>query len=92
MNLTMDLEQRLDRIEQRLDALVTQLTDMGRFDERLISAFNKIKRHEQRLDQLEDEQREHGEELAKVNSSSLVYERAGWILFAAGVSAWVKFL
>ena len=79
----MELQDRLLRIEVKLDKLTEQLSEMGRIDERTDAAHARLDRHEQRLDWKEREHRELVEDFQKHSGTAMIWERAGWILFAA---------
>jgi len=79
----MELQDRLLRIEAKLDKLTEQLSEMGRIDERTDAAHARLNRHETRLDWIEREHRELVEQFQKHSGTAMMWERAGWILFAA---------
>jgi predicted nuclease with TOPRIM domain len=79
----MELQDRLLRIEAKLDKLTDQLSELGRIDERTDAAHARLNRHEQRLDWVEREHRELVEQFQKQSGSALIWERLGWIIFAA---------
>jgi hypothetical protein len=54
----MELQDRLLRIEAKLDRLTEQLGELGRIDERTDAAHARLNRHEVRLDWIEKEHRE----------------------------------
>jgi uncharacterized coiled-coil protein SlyX len=82
----MSTEHRLDRIEQTLDQLSKAIADMARIDERLLHVFQKLERHEKRLDEQEDELRGLGNSVI-VNSGSIKNaERFFWIAVSACAS------
>jgi len=83
----MELQDRLLRIEAKLDKLTDQLSELGRIDERTDAAHARLNRHETRLDWVEKEHRELVEQFQKHQGSTALYERAGWIVFAAVVGA-----
>ena len=83
----MELQDRLLRIEEKLDKLTDQLSEMGRIDERTDAAHARLNRHEHRLDWIEREHRELVEQFQKHQGSSAMWERAGWIMFAAIIGA-----
>ena len=47
-------EQRLERIEDKLDSLSDAVANFGRIEERLLSIFKRLERHEKQLDVRED--------------------------------------
>jgi len=79
----MELQDRLLRIEAKLDKLTDQLSELGRIDERTDAAHARLNRHENRLDWIEREHRELVEQFQKHSGTAMIWERAGWILFAA---------
>ena len=83
----MELQDRLLRIEAKLDKLTDQLSELGRIDERTDAAHARLNRHETRLDWVEKEHRELVEQFQKHQGSSAMWERAGWIVFAAIIGA-----
>ena len=83
----MELQDRLLRIEEKLDKLTDQLSELGRIDERTDAAHARLNRHETRIDWIEKEHRELVEQFQKQQGSTALYERAGWVLFAAIVGA-----
>ena len=83
----MELQDRLLRIEEKLDKLTDQLSELGRIDERTDAAHARLNRHETRIDWIEKEHRELVEQFQKQQGSTALYERAGWLLFAAIVGA-----
>ena len=78
----MELQDRLLRIEEKLDRLTDQLSEMGRIDERTDAAHARLNRHETRIDWIEREHRELVEEFKKQSGTAMVWERFAWIIFA----------
>jgi len=82
----MSTDLRLERIEQTLDRLSTAIADMARIDERLLHVFQKLERHEKRLDEQEDELHDL-ENVVIVNRGSIKNaERFFWIAVSACAS------
>ena len=80
------MDNRLDRIEQKLDKLTEAVSQIARVEEQLLSAFKRMDRHEKRLDDQEDDIREL-EGVVLTNSSSVKNaERFFWIAVSACVS------
>jgi hypothetical protein len=71
---------RLDKLDEKLDTLSEQ---MARYDERLQQGNAKFARTELRLDGLETRTMSVENVLAGMTGKSLVFERAGWIVFSA---------
>lgn len=90
--MEIDLQDRLLRIENKLDGLTEKLSELGRIDERTDAAHARLTRHETRLDWIEKEHRELAEQVQKQAGSSQVWERAAWIIFAAALGLAGHFL
>lgn len=82
-----ELANRLLRIEEKLDRLTDQLSEIGRIDERTDAAHARLNRHELRIDWIEKEHRELVENFNQASGSIKVWERAGWVIFAALLAA-----
>lgn len=87
----MELDQRLTRIEEKLDSVSEMLAQMGRIEERASGLETRVNRHEYRLDVIEGLQRDHSKELSQHVGKGHVWERAAWIVLAAVLSALGKF-
>ena len=90
--MEIDLQDRLLRIENKLDSLTEKLSELGRIDERTDAAHARLTRHETRLDWIEKEHRELAEQVQKQAGSSQGWERAAWIIFAAALGLAGHFL
>ena len=90
--MEIDLQDRLLRIETKLDSLTEKLSELGRIDERTDAAHARLTRHETRLDWIEKEHREFAEQVQKQAGSSQVWERAAWVIFAAALGLAGHFL
>lgn len=82
----MDVNQRLERIEEKLDGVSKMLAQLGRIEERASGIDGRVKRHEYRLDVIEGIQREQADRLSSHVGKGAVFERAAWIIFAAVLS------
>jgi len=83
---TVMMDNRLDRIEQKLDKLTEAVSQIARVEEQLLSAFKRMDRHEKRLDDQEDDIREL-EGAVLTNSSSVKNaERFFWVAVSACAS------
>lgn len=87
----MELDQRLTRIEEKLDSVSEMLAQMGRIEERASGLETRVNRHEYRLDVIEGLQRDQSKELSQHVGKGHVWERAAWIVLAAVLSAMGKF-
>lgn len=86
-------EERLQRIEVKLDRLSELVGDLARVDEKASSIGRRVDRHEYRLDMLEENQREVAEAVTKNSGTAAMLERAAWVIFAAavaGAAAWLN--
>ena len=79
-------EQRLTRIEEKLDKVSETLSQLARIDERQSGFELRLQRHEKRLDQIEDDVRVTDTAMAKMTGKGILIERAGWIIFAAAAT------
>ena len=61
----MDIDQRLNRIEEKLDSVSEMLGTLGRIEERAAGLETRVNRHEFRIDLVEGLQREQAMELSK---------------------------
>lgn len=86
----MDIDQRLNRIEEKLDSVSEMLGQLARIEERASGIDTRVQRHEYRLDVIEGIQREQDSKLAEHIGKGHVWERAAWIVLAAVLSAMGK--
>lgn len=87
----MDIDQRLNRIEEKLDSVSETLAQLGRIEERATGLETRVNRHEYRLDVIEGLQRDQSRELSEHVGKGHIWERAAWIVLAAALSAMGKF-
>jgi len=87
----MDVNQRLERIETKLDSVTDMLGQLARIEERASGIDTRVSRHEYRLDIIEGIQRDQSKELSEHVGKGHVWERAAWIVLAAVLSAMSKF-
>ena len=79
-------EQRLERIESKLDKVSYSVADFARIEERLLSAFKRLERHERQIDRHSDDSKTLTSSVL-TNSRTLHFgERMFWIMVTAGVS------
>ena len=79
---------RLDKLDEKIDGLAST---MARYDERLQAGNSKFERLEFRLDHIENRVNSAENALAGMGGKSIVFERGGWIVFAAAVALLTKF-
>ena len=88
----MELDQRLTRIEKKLDSVSEMLGQLGRIEERATGIDTRVQRHEYRLDVIEGIQRDQASKLSGHLGRGHIWERAAWIVLAAVLSALGQFL
>jgi hypothetical protein len=82
----MNDDQRLNRIEAKLDTLADAVVSLARVEERMITLFKRMDAYD---DSLRGQGARIGELEKKVYSSAWV-ERVIWVVVAAGIAAVVK--
>jgi uncharacterized coiled-coil protein SlyX len=85
-------EQRLDRIEVKLDKLTEAVTNIARVEEKIYASTKRIDRLEYRLDVNEGELDGLKNIVAQNSFTVKASERIFWIIFSAVVSLGVYFL
>ena len=85
-------EQRLDRIEDKLDKLTEAVTNIARVEEKIYASTKRIDRLEYRLDVNEGELDNLKSIVAQNAFTVKASERIFWIIFSAFVSLGVYFL
>lgn len=85
-------EQRLDRIESKLDKLGEALIEISRVEEKLVAQGDRMARFEYRLDQQENDLDSVAKLVHQNKSSSATVERFFWVMITAGVSSLFYFM
>lgn len=85
-------EVRLQRIEEKLDKLTDTIAEFARIEERMLSVFKRLDRHEKRLDDQEDDIRNLSNDVLLNTKTSNNIERMFWIFVTAGASFTVYFM
>jgi len=85
-------EQRLDRIEVKLDKLTEAVTNIARVEEKIYASTKRIDRLEYRLDVNEGELDGLKNIVAQNSFTVKASERIFWIIFSTVVSLGVYFL
>lgn len=85
-------EVRLQRIEEKLDRLNDTIAEFARIEERMLSVFKRLDRHEKRLDDQEDDIRNLSNDVLLNTKTSNNIERMFWIFVTAGASFTVYFM
>jgi hypothetical protein len=79
-------EQRLDRIEQKLDKLADAVVSLARMEERMLTLFKRMDAHDTRLSKSEDEIDKLKGSVGTNGQALRFAERVFWIVLAAGVT------
>jgi trehalose-6-phosphate synthase len=85
-------EQRLERIEEKLDKLSDAVSQIARVEERILTIFNRLDRHEKRLDDQEDDIKEISEGVLLNTKVANNVERMFWICVTGVVSFVIYFM
>ena len=85
-------EPRLQRIEEKLDKLTDTISQFARIEERMLSVFKRLDRHEKRLDDQEEDIKELSNAVLLNTKTSNNIERMFWVCVTAGASLAVYFI
>jgi len=89
--LNMD-EQRLERIESKLDKLAEAVTSIARVEEKIYASTKRADRLEHRLDIIETQVDDLKTAVMSNSKTVAGVERFFWVAISAGASALVYFL
>jgi vacuolar-type H+-ATPase subunit E/Vma4 len=81
------MEDRLSRVEKKIDSLQEAIISLARVEERLVTVFNRQSKIEAQVDSMEQKMDAMAESIA----TSMGTERIVWILIAAGIAAFFNF-
>lgn len=87
MTMAVVNDQRLERIEEKLDKLSDTVSDLARIEERMLSVFKRLDRHEKRLDDQEDDLRTLSNNVIINSKTTTSIERLFWVIITATASA-----
>lgn len=79
-------DSRLERIEEKLDKLSDTVSDLARIEERMLSVFKRLDRHEKRLDDQEDDLKNLSNSVLLNSKTSSSIERLFWVIITATAS------
>ena len=79
-------EQRLDRIEQKLDKLADAVVSLARMEERMLTLFKRMDSHDGRISKTEEEVDDLKSRVGTNGQALRFAERVFWIVVAAGVT------
>ena len=82
------MEDRLSRVERKIDSLQEAIISLAGLEERLVTVFNRQSKIEAQVDSMEQKMDAMAESIA----TSMGTERIVWILIAAGIAAFFGFM
>ncbi len=82
----MQEDQRLSRIENKLDKLSEAVVQLARMEERLVTLFNRMNKYEERQDELEDKVDDIAGHVSTNGQTLRFAERVFWIIVTGAVS------
>lgn len=82
----MDENQRLTRIEGKLDKLSDAVIALARMEERMVTLFNRMNRYEDKQEELEEKVVDIVNKASTDGQTLRFAERLFWIAASAGVS------
>jgi vacuolar-type H+-ATPase subunit E/Vma4 len=77
------MEDRLSRVEKKIDTLQEAIVSLARVEERLVTVFNRQSHIETKVDAIENKM----DVLAENMASARTMERLIWVVIVAGISA-----
>jgi len=77
------MEDRLSRVEKKIDTLQEAIVSLARVEERLVTVFNRQSHIETQVDAIENKM----DSLAESMASARTMERLIWVVVVAGISA-----
>ena len=85
-------EQRLERMENKIDDLTKVVTSMARIEERMITLFKRMETYEFRHDNLDSRIGEVERTVTKTGVVDTVLEKGFWVVVGGGIAFLVKVL
>ena len=82
------MEDRLHRVEAKIDKLQEAVISLARVEEQLVTVFNRQSSIESKVNGLDDKVDRLSESVIKAKSA----ERIGWLVVAAAIGAAVRYL
>jgi len=79
-------DQRLNRIETKLDKLAEAVVSLARMEERMITLFNRMGKYEERQDSLEARVDDVETDIVKNGTTLRFAERVFWVVITAAIS------
>ena len=81
------MEDRLSRVEKKIDTLQEAIVSLARVEERLVTVFNRQSHIESKVDSMDEKVGRLSESVIKGKSA----ERIVWLVVAAAIGAAVRF-
>ena len=85
-------EQRLERMENKIDELTKVVTSMARIEERMITLFKRMETYEFRHDNLDSRIGDVEKTVTKTGVVDTVLEKGFWVVVGGGIAFLVKVL
>ena len=82
------MEDRLSRVEKKIDTLQEAIVSLARVEERLVTVFNRQSHIESKVDAMDEKVDKLSESVIKGKS----VERIVWLVVAAGIGAAVRYI
>ena len=82
------MEDRLSRVEKKIDTLQEAIVSLARVEERLVTVFNRQSHIETKVDAMDEKVDKLSESVIKGKSA----ERIVWLVVAASIGAAVRYL
>lgn len=79
-------EQRLERIEKKLDQMSEAIVALARMEERMLTLFKRMDSHDSRITKVEDDVSSVKGNVGSNGQMLRFAERVFWIVVAAGVT------
>ena len=83
-------EQRLERMENKIDELTKVVTSMARIEERMITLFKRMETYEFRHDNLDSRIGDVEKTVTKTGVVDTVLEKGFWVVVGGGIAFVVK--
>jgi vacuolar-type H+-ATPase subunit E/Vma4 len=84
----MKMEDRLSRVEKKIDTLQEAIVSLARVEERLVTVFNRQSHIETKVDAMDEKVDRLSESVIKSKSA----ERIVWLVVAAAIGAAVRYI
>ena len=82
----MEAEERLDRIEKKLDTMAEAIVSLARMEERMVTLFKRMDNYDTTQNQLSERLRKIENNVGSNGQMLRFAERVFWIVVSAGVA------